>query len=481
MAAKPKSETGLDLSVNLRRGRFGSAGRSGLERVFGYVNEERLPELSYSRKLRVYREMCDNSPVIGAMLYALQQLFRTVEWSTEPASEESVDMEAQEFIDDCLLDLRRDHEDRPGTSWPTFMSEVAYDLPPFGFSIHEIIYKRREDGKIGWASWEHRAAESRDRWEFELDTDRAIAFVQLSPNTGKSFVIPLDKCIHLRTTSAKGNPEGRSILRNAYRPWYYTTKLEEIEAIGIERDIAGLPIMRLPARYFDPSASDSEKMLLDYAQEIVRNVRNDEQMGLVLPSSFDDNGNRLIDFELLSAAGTRQNDTDKVIRRYEQRMLMVSLADFIMLGHEKVGSFALSSDKTDLFAVAIGGFLSSISEEIRWQAFGRLLRLNNMEGDPPILKHGDLEVLPLAEVGDFISKLTQAGYLMPGDRGIGRWARERVGLPEEDETSLEEGSGVDEGILNELNFNQNQNPEMDATGTDTMEATEQDEQQDDTE
>lgn len=33
-----------------------------------------------------------------------------------------------------------------------------------------------------------------------------------------------------------------------------------------------------------------------------------------------------------------------------------------MLGHQKVGSFALSSDKTELFSVAISSFLDVICE-----------------------------------------------------------------------------------------------------------------------
>ncbi|WP_155274431.1 hypothetical protein [Piscirickettsia salmonis] len=47
-----------------------------------------------------------------------------------------------------------------------------------------------------------------------------------------------------RTTSRKGNPEGRSILRNAYQPWYYKKNLESIESIGIERNLVGLLTLR---------------------------------------------------------------------------------------------------------------------------------------------------------------------------------------------------------------------------------------------
>jgi len=38
----------------------------------------------------------------------------------------------------------------------------------------------------------------------------------------------------------------------------------------------------------------------------------------------------------MSAAGSRQIDTDKIIRRYEQRIATSMLADFI-LGRERLG------------------------------------------------------------------------------------------------------------------------------------------------
>jgi hypothetical protein len=49
-----------------------------------------------------------------------------------------------------------------------------------------------------------------------------------------------------RTKSRKGSPEGKSILRNAYRSWYFKRRIQEIEGIGIERDLAGFPTLTAP-------------------------------------------------------------------------------------------------------------------------------------------------------------------------------------------------------------------------------------------
>lgn len=67
--------------------------------------------------------------------------------------------------------------------------------------------------------------------------------------------------------------------------------------------------------------------------------------GLVLPAGYE--------AELLSTGGTRQFDTNAIINRYDAKIAQTVMADFIMLGHEQTGSFALSEDKTELFAVAL--------------------------------------------------------------------------------------------------------------------------------
>jgi hypothetical protein len=62
--------------------------------------------------------------------------------------------------------------------------------------------------------------------------------------------IPIEKMLLFRTTVQRNNPEGRSMLRTAYRPWRNKKRIEEIEGVGIERDLAGLPMARIPGKFF---------------------------------------------------------------------------------------------------------------------------------------------------------------------------------------------------------------------------------------
>lgn len=138
--------------------------------------------------------------------------------------------------------------------------------------------------------------------------------------------------------------DDRSILRNAYRSWHFKRRIQEIEGIGIERDLAGLPVIYTPED-MDIWNSEDETISRIRAEleNMVRGVRRDEREGLVLPGGFK--------MELLSTGGSRQFDTNAIIDRYDTRIAMTVLADFIFLGHQQNGSWALSSDKTELFAM----------------------------------------------------------------------------------------------------------------------------------
>ena len=153
----------------------------------------------------------------------------------------------------------------------------------------------------------------------------------------------------------------------------------------------------------------------------------DEQEGIVLNHGWE--------FELVSTGGRRQFDTSQIIERYDTRIAMTVLADFVLLGHQKVGSFALSSDKTELFGVAMGAFLDLICEVFNKQAIPRLIDLNgeHFKGitDYPKLVHGDIETQDLGQLGDFISKMVGVGAITP-DEKIEDYLRMSASLPERD-------------------------------------------------
>lgn len=411
---------------------FIELGSTGLSRWGGNIYEEWLPELQGLKAIKVYKEMRDNDPVIGAILFAIKMLCRQATWRVEVAGSNNADREAANFLESCLYDM--------SISWHDTISEILSMLV-FGWSYHEIIYKRRigdsrdptkrskyNDGKIGWRKLPIRAQETLYQWVF--DDDGGIqAMKQLAPPDYQIREIPIEKSLLFRTEATKGSPEGRSILRNAYKPWYFKKNIEIVEGIGVERDLAGLPIAWVPPGVASPS-TDQERQALQAFKDLVTKIRRDQQEGIVMPLAYDDKGNKLYDFTLLSTGSRRQFDTGAIIQRYNTQITQTVLADFIMLGTQKVGSFALASSKTELFAVAIGAFLDEIEDVFNTHAVPRLFKLNDFKIENlPELRHGDIESVDLEELGNFVQKLSGAGAPLFPNKELEKYLLEAANLP----------------------------------------------------
>jgi hypothetical protein len=212
--------------------------------------------------------------------------------------------------------------------------------------------------------------------------------------------------------------------------------------------LAGLPVAYIPSEYFDISADANQKAVLKNWQRMVTQVRRDQQEGILIPSDRDASGNLLFDFKLMSTGGTRSFDTSKVIDRYKRDIATSVLADFIFLGQQAVGSFALSSDKTALFATAVGAFLKSIADVFNRHLMPRLWSLNGLDmALMPTVVPGDLEKANLGELGQFLQSLTASGAPLFPDRELENHLRSLAGLPPapEDGADMPEDQGLPNG------------------------------------
>jgi len=419
-------------------------GRSGLCYAGGQILEEQLRDLQGLRGIQQYTAMIHDD-VAGAVLFAIDQLARQVSWRVEPASQEPDDLERADFVQSCLDDL--------SVSWKDTVSE-ALTMLPYGWSYLETIYKRRggdvvdptrrskfTDGKIGLRKLAGRAQDSLVEWRFD-DAGGIQAMVQAPAPIYRRVEIPIDKALLFRTTAAKGNPQGRSIFRTAFIPWRYKVRLREIEAIGIERSSAGFPVITLNENapdVFNPNDPDAA-VLLARLEKIVRNVRVDEQMGLVLP--------KWATFSFVASASRQSLEVGAVIARYDARIAMTALADFILIGHEQVGSFALTNTKTELFGTAMEGFLDVIAETVNRHLMPRLMRLNGWPTDRlPTLAHGDVARPDLTELGNFIVQLAGAGMPLFPAPELERALLAAAKLPLPDETEVAKGARGDAETL----------------------------------
>lgn len=408
-------------------------GATGLQQMGGLIHEEFLHQLQGKNALRAFREMSENDPIVRGMLYAIEMLLKGVEWSVEPGDESADSAEAAEWLGSVLEDMSHTMSD--------FISEWMA-CPIYGFAPFEVVLKLRngdnekpglaskfDDGKIGVRKFAIRHPSTLDRWLFD-EAGGIQGMVQRAAPKWAVVAIPIERMLLFRALTRKGNPEGTSLLRGAYVAWFRKKKLEGIEAIGIERNMAGFPLIYHPAEWAVSGGPHSA--MLDEVRQIVKRIKVDEQAGLALPAIFDENGNRLLEFSLVATSGKQGADVSPIIERYGRHMLMSVLADVIMLGHEKVGSFALADSKTNLFTVGLGALLDDIRDTMNRHLVPRLMRINGFKVTAlPKFEHSDLETVDLTALSDYVSKLSAAGApLFPSENGeLERHLYRVAGLP----------------------------------------------------
>jgi hypothetical protein len=413
---------------------FMELGRSGLSVWNGEVQHEFLRELQGAKGRRAYREMRDNHPIVGAMLFAFEQLASQVTWDAVPASDAQDDQAQAQFLRECMQDM--------SVAWPTTLSEILSMLV-WGWGLTETVYKRRDgdvrdptrhsrftDGRIGWRKFAIRGQESLFRWQLD-DTGGVQAMVQQAPADTQTRVIPIEKALLFRTKSRLNNPEGVSILRTAYPSYWYSKHIERIMGIGIERDMAGYPTFTVDREGPDIWNTKDPKAVAT-KEEIVRtakNIRRDEQEGMVLPW--------WLKFELVTTGSRRAFDLPTILQFYDRRIALTVLADFILLGHESVGSFSLESSRQRLFGLALDGYLFGIAEVINQHEVPRLWRYNGWRTNRlPRWVPKPSQPVNLAELGAYIGQLAGAGFPLFPDQELERHLKQVARLPT-DGTDLE--------------------------------------------
>lgn len=411
---KPLFDPEADQEAELNKGRnFAEHGTSGLQRYSGQVYEEFLPELRLPRNIKVYREMSSNDPVIGSILYMAEQLSRRSKWRVETDGDTAEDKAACKFLEECMGDMTH--------TWDDFIAEVLTMLI-YGWSWHEIVYKRTADGRINWKRLPGRSQATWHEWAFD-ENNNILGMVQIAPPNFKTRHMPIEKSLLFRTTAIRNNPEGRSLLRNAYRPWYFKKHIEEIEGIGIERDLAGLPVLTTPEGLDIWNKADVRAQAIRVeAEKVVRNVRRDQSEGLLLPAGWL--------FQLASTGSRRQFDTNEIINRYDQRIAITMLADLVMLGADKVGSYALADAKKTLMAAALEAQLDNIANVLNKFAVPQLFELNTFNLKTlPRLVHGEVEIPDLTELSRFLSTMVDVGFTLAPDDKLETFLRRIASIP----------------------------------------------------
>lgn len=424
---------------------------AGYQRTGNQVNDDFLPKLNGKQGRRILRQMAENDETIGGVLFAMNSVYRSVQWIFDPADAENPEaVKYAEWLENTIEKQMGDPEGAlPDDTWSAFVQTWS-DTDVFGWSWYDVWIKDLPDGSIGIARLVPVAAETLDGWDIDEPTGYVRGIFQRSPTTSISTLIPRERSLHLISSPNKGNPEGLSILRTAYRPWYYKKVHLEIEAILAERG-TGFPVITVNSDIKkaanDPNLPEPQRQaaqaMIDDFEGIVARVKRNEQSGMVIYSKpyiagFDPEtgvttygGEQQVKLEFLTPEQSNAVDIDRTIKRLDTSIARALLADFMFFGTGgNTGNQANLGNRTELWIRAMQSRIDSNVECINRQLIPQLWKLNAFPDElRPVIRAGSISKDSIETLTTALARLAQAGAPVFPDPELQEFVYKEAGLP----------------------------------------------------
>lgn len=434
LAEKPEE---LKKSSELEAFRLGEIGNVGLNISNGRVFESLKKDLTFPQSNKTYKLMAYDSTIASA-LGLFQLMLARSKWDVKaPVNATPEQKKKAEFIRQCMRDMEH--------SWIDFIQEAA-SMVQYGFSVHEKVYRKRtrangsryNDGLIGWKKLPIRSQDSIEEFKFTKDHRDIKGVVQKITTedytdafkSNYEIAIPKSKILLFRTGKSRNNPYGTSALRSVYYSWKYRTTLEEVEAIGVQRDLAGVPVLKIPPQYMSADATPEQKAIYAYYKNMVRNLQQNQQAGLVIPNAYDPETKMpLFEFKLLSQEGGKSYNTNEIVNRYDKKILIALGADLLALGTQGTsGSYALGTIKSGILSLTVEARLQEIADVLNSDLIPQTFKLNGWTDEEfPEIYFDELDAQSLEEVSKFVQRTSSVGMLTK-DHDTINMIRNTIGL-----------------------------------------------------
>ena len=385
--------------------------------IFGGVitSEEYNEDFYWKDGVKIYEQMLRSEAQINAIRNAIEQPIRRATWTVTPASDDPVDIEVASFVQSCLMDDmcytttegRKIHQ-----KWYDTLRHILMHLW-FGYMPFEVVW-RKEEGWVKWAKWTPLLP--RTIWRWWIGEDNELVGVQqwTFKNYNYQYVeIPVGKLLLFVNRQEGNNYEGVSLLRPAYKNWWYIQQFEKIEAIAEERNAVSIPVIQLPEGFTSAE--------LQAAQSIVQNARVNELMGVTLPPHWT--------FDYPRNQQKYSAQVQPAIQYHQAQMARNILADFLQSTTTGTGSYAQTSARIDFFLLALQSICEYIEDVVNTEAIPQLVDYNFVGvAVYPKIKASKLTSTNVTEVAQALQQLAQGQFVTP-DPETEDWLRDLMGMP----------------------------------------------------
>jgi len=387
-------------------------GRPGTSIFSGFITEDYNSDFHGQGGVEIYEKMRKGDATVNGVLTAMKLPILQAERTIESADSND---ELQNEIADYV---RRNLFVYLEGGFSNFMRELLGYLD-FGYYPFEKVYEIR-DGMVYIKKLSPRKPSSISRWTLTSDPTKPGITQQL-PTTVAGLdtttpEIPMEKLVLFTHNKEGDNHEGVSVLRSAYKHWYFKDNLYRIDGIRLERG-AGVLKIKLP-----DGASDDDKA---DAEELGENFKINEAAFIVQP-------NPNWEIELMTAGIADQSGALIESVRHHDRMIAINiLAQFMDLGSGGGGgSYALSKDQSSFFLLNLRSIADYIANTINEQLVKEIVILNYGEQEEyPKLRFGDIGEVDFGETATALKTLIDAGVVEVSPE-IKAWAHKTFKLPE---------------------------------------------------
>jgi len=384
-------------------------GATGTKNYQGYYDEEYLQKIRDLDGIDLYDEMRRSDGQVKMLLSVIKNPILSASWGVESVDDSEEESEIAAFAEHILFN---DIGYPDGTKSKTFRGflKEALTMVEFGHSVFEIVHKvvldhPRFGNYTGLADLSWRSPKTIYEWHVSRNGSLSHIRQMTATSPHVDVNIPAKFLLVLTNDLEGSNFQGISALRPIYGNHYRKTYYRKFQAMGIERCALGVPVGTIDDQL--RNTSNFAEQFKSFKNMLKRYASNQDNY-MVLEKGFSVSELKL------------SHDPEKVqmaIDGENIEMTKAFLANFMELGLNGSGSFALGTDLSDLFLSNLQGLADEIAECLNRKVLKNLIRA----------KYGEREHYPKIivtaindkagkEFAEIIKLLIDAGAIKNSDR-----------------------------------------------------------------
>lgn len=373
-------------------------------------------------RCEVYDEMLQSDAQVFATYQAVELPITQSEFVVRNGDPDGSDEPIRQFVDDNFQGMSHTFTDFIRHA----VMSTVYGLMPFE-KVMKII-----DGKYHIKKLSPRLPRTIMKWNTDPEDQGIISISQeiIKGGRGRIVDIPIKKLAIFINRQIGVNYEGWSILRSAYKHFYYKNETYRFDVMGHERFGVGTPIAEAPK-----SIGPGHKQYIEM-QSILEGFRANEYGYIIYPYGWK--------VQILE----RKAGNSGMLETIKHHDLMISrnvLAQFLNLGSTESGSRSLSDSFSKLFMLSLQALANYICDVTNKFIIKPLVDLNfaNVTKYPYLVCPSLKEDLNIDALLTGLSQLAGSGLLVPDDN-LRQWVRELLTAPPEEEKEVEQKEKIED-------------------------------------